>query len=131
MLINKEVPLDISLPLYGIYYLGAEGATGKTYVYKLLRSCNEFEEGVAFLCSANTIMNEQVLIQAIDSYSGKYMFFDRADQYMTDEILNSIKRKQKCYIMLDLKDYSWWWRIPALFCRIVRTKDLTRLEGLY
>ncbi len=131
MLINKNVPLDVNLKLYGIYNLGSDGASGKTYAYKLFRSCNSFVKDTAFVCSADTIMDQKSLIKALQDYNGEYAFMDRADQYMTNELLEALKNKQKCFILLDLKDVLWWQKIPGLFCKISLSKDMVVLEGLY
>lgn len=102
MLYNcNPISIDIRLDP-GVYCMGTTSGTGKTYIAKKLKEmstvCNVMSYTLTDVNKPESVLN--------NSYD--ILMFDRADMYMTEELLDKIliDRKSKV-VLLDLKHNNY------------------------
>ena len=115
--------LIIDIKEKGIFCPGFDGAIGKTYIGILANKTNQLlgNNDIGFV-TYSPMSDESIVITQIEIFTGKYLFLDRLDLYITDNLVEAIKRKSiTCAIILDLKNTKWWRKMLAKFVKITRT----------
>lgn len=108
----------------GIYVFKGKSGAGKTFVSSILSGiCRD--KGLTYRYFNNTAKNDTAEIISATASNKDIVFFDNADLYLTDEILENVKNT-KC-ILISMKNH---YKLKTEYkdCRVVYTKDNLRLE---
>ena len=94
--------VEINIKNFGIYSLGRDSATGKTYLSNILKS----EEDVYVL----TYDSENKILEGLREFIESnipILYFDRFDLSLTENIAKVISLIKDRYIILDFKNYNY------------------------
>ena len=99
---TKKVIFDLPP---GVYTADSESAIGKTYSYKLLDGFKSLGDKSIFLLtfSIASNMREEDIIAKIHDTSYRVIFLDRADLYLTEDIITTILSNRTAVIYVDTK----------------------------
>lgn len=107
-----------------IYVFKGKSGTGKTFVSSILSGiCRD--KGLTYRYFNNTAKNDATGIISATASNKDIVFFDNADLYLTDEILENVKNT-KC-ILISMKNH-YNLKTEYKDCRVIYTKDNLRLE---
>ena len=122
----SDVILDINIADTGLFILPDDSSTGKTYLTKLLSHLDSNDVLVVTYDKDKDIMNLK-LNKALNSDTVKLICMDRADLYITNDLLNQIQNKAKnCTILIDLKNYeSYKVYIKGVACILLTEERLS------
>lgn len=101
---NCTLTLDLKP---GIYSLGRQSATGKTYTLNLLKQVSAAYQEYKILAVSYNELTEEELIQRLSNNTYDIIMFDRYDIWgskMIDYVL--YKQKDNAIILLDVKDLN-------------------------
>ena len=114
MTISGLIDIEVDITESGLYVLGKEGGTGKTYLASQFQKLND----IGYPLAVVTFLDNKVFIDG-DIDSAKIIFFDRADLYISNkDIQKHIEECSKSKIVLiDLKNTN---RLQNILMRDVR-----------
>lgn len=97
----------------GCWCLGFDGATGKSYLRTLFESEMASKNGKKEYLGLtyDSLKDSEDYIKSIKNFSGKYILLDRFDLYFDERIVEEALKNDRC-VMIDLKNYVRWNRIP-------------------
>lgn len=108
-----DIEINILLKENGIYCLGFNGASGKSYLYELLESYSNNKRDEVLALTFNSKFNDNFIISCISDFRGKYIILDRLDLYFSKAIRDALISKSKsCIILIDLKNNISLRRLP-------------------
>lgn len=120
-----DIEIDIKINENGIYSLGFNGASGKSYLYELMESyanTNDNETVLAFTYDKR--IDNNYISESIMKFCGKYIILDRLDLYFDVGIRNAlISKSEECIILIDLKNDISLRRLPIQTASIYLFKD--------
>lgn len=124
IIILADKTIVIKLGDIGIYDLGIDSSTGKSFIAKLLKA----EETVKVLEFSNedNIINE---LEEFEKSNKSILFFDRFDLTKTNKIINKIKSINNKYIILDFKDCLVSNDLITKHATLIKTKEGFILNG--
>ena len=97
--------LNVNLPADGFYLFNRESSAGKTYIAELLKSVEDQKVLVLTYNRDRDFMN--LAISKLDDTDLELVIVDRADLYMTSELLSKLyKVSSRCPVVVDLKSTS-------------------------
>ena len=118
-LAGKEISIKLSKP--GLYELGQEGCTGKSYLCKLLTGI----EDILVL----SYDDRDFLMDKINKYKPSIVIIDRFDMMVSERLLDSLSRLENTYVLLDLKNADKYSNYGIRFAVIVRTERGVYVHG--
>lgn len=117
----SNVPVSIELSSKGIYDLGLNGSTGKTYLYKLLKRQQDFTPDDIL-----AISYDQQLINTIPAllskFTGSIIMLDKFDLYKSDLLFNILNSKD-CFVFVDMKSFKGWRKLRRKTCKLLLTEE--------
>jgi hypothetical protein len=116
-----DVKVDINVE-DGIYTLGFSGASGKTYLRKLI--CSHEAEGhddVVEFTYDKKVSSEE-LLGKISKIKAEVIFLDRFDLYFNKEVLEACAQNSKV-TLIDLKSDSLLITTKAKLARVIRDDE--------
>ena len=118
------ISISINTPSNGLYALGFDGGTGKSYLSKLLKVLSQLPEFKKLIrvISYREDYSTQDYLSEIDSFGGKLLMIDRFDLFVDKEILNLIQDKE-CVTLMGLKNNTLLRTLKFKLCMISYSKD--------
>lgn len=112
----------------GIYCLGFDGGTGKTYLWEILNSKSVFNKDI--LCvTYNPELSEDSLISKIDGFTGQVLFLDRLNLYYTEKVGEALSKKN-CVVLVDLKDNDFLRQMPTALAEVEIGEDKVEVREI-
>lgn len=105
MFVNDMEILVCVRPGY-VYFLGGEGATGKTFLFRLLQARNQLAEDCDrfLLLTYDSELEREDYMKRIQRFNGKLIFADRFQLYGDDDMLRMLVASG-ITTLVDEKDY--------------------------
>lgn len=119
----------LSLSDYGIYTLGGQGATGKTYLRKQLQKLQNRGESVFAFISSKPVDLQRVL--PVNTSKIEIVLLDRFDLYANDDNISFLQDlAEKVVILIDSKSECVLRKLRVKgCCNITLEEDCIRVYG--
>lgn len=90
----------------GVYFMGGDGATGKSYLFSLLKARNQIvgEQDKVLLLTCDADLTKEDYIKRIKRFKGNLIFADRFSLYGDRELLQLLVASGAT-ALVDEKDY--------------------------
>lgn len=111
-----DISIDLSKLEKGVYYLGSYGATGKSYLYKLLNSLKEDNQDILAL-TYDKYRDNNILLDILYRFNGQYIMLDKLDLYITQGIIDFLKSTDKI-VLIDLKNIKLLRKLPVSIAEV-------------
>ena len=123
MFVNDMEILICVRPGY-VYFLGGEGATGKTFLFRLLQAGNQLAKECDrfLLLTYDPEMEREDYIKRIQRFHGKLVFADRFHLYGDDEMLQMMAASG-ITTLVDEKDYYRMNRVKGIRLSQITLKE--------
>lgn len=118
--------ITFNLNTNGIYVLDQDGASGKSYLRKLMYE-NRFNNPEYMTMTYSEDMDIDSTVEKILEFNGEFIMMDRVDLYADDKLLNAIVNKN-AKVLVDLKDPMVWNNVDYKFASIKVTEDSIIVE---
>lgn len=117
------VKINFQITKPGIYVLDSKAAIGKTALARIMRVMQEMKITDKYkVITYSKDIDMSNLCAELLTVKEPIIFFDRADLYMTTELLQTIKQLN-AIILIDHKETTFWNRLKYSFCEIILEKD--------
>lgn len=112
----NSIPYIIDLHECGIYLLNQDGASGKSYLCKLIQDYSIVDKSCMAI-TYNSERRELDMLEDIRQFDGKFLLLDRLDLYHSDELLHVVQSKD-IVTLVDLKDDNVWRTVQFKFASV-------------
>lgn len=127
-----DIKVEIKDIENGVYILGFDGATGKTYFYKSVKAlCNLKKYSDIFLAvTFNDDYTDEEYVRKVSAFKGKFIVMDRFDLYISNELIRTIEEAIDKVIFIDLKDERISNNIKCKLAYVDLKKDIVEVGEL-
>lgn len=116
------VELYINAPMTGVIMMDTDCAVGKTYAATMLKSYQQKKPNDVLVLTYMSGAPKEDYIKKIKEFNGTFLFLDRYDRYMCEEI-NELLVSKKCYRFVDSKNPRFWCHVPGILCETILERD--------
>lgn len=125
----QDVEIKINITEPGVYCLGFDGATGKSYLYSMVEAyCKQSMSTDILAITYDSRINSAAITARLESFNGKIILLDRFDLYCTDDIIDSLVRKVNSVVLLDLKSDIIWRKLPVKFAKVHMQRNVIEVS---